>query len=118
MNVVLYTSDFEPITVLDLPLWLLDRLERHGAVRIAAVKPPSWEDLTKPPTHEPPETVTIMCEKLRWRDGSLKPILVTPDETLALTLRPEWLPGQQQAVQSYKAAIRELTQQLVKAMRK
>lgn len=118
MNVVLYTKDFEPITVLDLPIWLLEQMERHGSVRIAALKPPTLEDLAKPPDFSPPETVTIRCEKLRWRDGTLKPILITDDETLALSLRPEWLPGQLQAVQSYKAAIRELTQQLVKAMRK
>lgn len=119
MNVVLYTADFEPITVLDLPLWLLDQLERQGAVRIAAIKPPTLEDLVKnPQDFEPPETVAIRCEKLRWRDGTLKPILVTDDEELALSLRPEWLPGQRQAVQAYRQTIRELTQQLVKAMRK
>ena len=118
MNVVLYTADFEPITVLDLPLWLLDQLERQGAVRIAALKPPSWEDLVKPPDFEPPETVTIRCEKLRWRDGTLKPILVTDDDELALSLRPEWLPGQLQAVQAYRQSIRTLTDQLVRAMRK
>lgn len=28
MNVVLYTPDFEPITVLDLPRWLLDKCEK------------------------------------------------------------------------------------------
>ena len=39
MNVVLYTNDFEPITILDLPLWLLDRLEEQGAVRVAVRKP-------------------------------------------------------------------------------
>lgn len=118
MNVVLYTADFEPITVLDLPVWLLEQLERQGAVRVAALKPPTLENMLNGPDFEPPETVTIRCEKLRWRDGTLKPILVTDDDELALSLRPEWLPGQRQAVQAYRQTIRTLTEQLVKAMRK
>lgn len=118
MNVVLYTTDFEPITVLDLPLWLLEQLERVGAVRVAVLQPPAWITGEEAPPLDTIETVTIYCEKLRWRDGRLKPVLVTPDETLALLLKPEWLPGQQQAINSYKQTIRTLTDNLVKALRK
>lgn len=119
MNVVLYTSDFEPITVLDLPVWLLELLERQGQARVAVAHPVT--------THTDAEavfnlggfdTVTIYCERLRWKDGSVKPILITPDETLAMLLRPEWLPGQRQAVNDYKKAIKTLTEGLIKAMRK
>ena len=118
MNVVLYTNDFEPITVLDLPVWLLDRLEEQGAVRVAVRKPPTTVLQSTPVDFEPPEVVNIYCEKLRWKDGSVKPVLVTDDDQLALTLRPEWLPGQRNAVQSYQKAIRHLTENLVRAMRK
>jgi hypothetical protein len=118
MNVVLYTNDFEPITVLDLPVWLLDRLEEQGSVRVAVRKPPRTVLQNEPVDFEPPEVVTIYCERLRWKDGSVKPVLVTDDDTLALTLRPEWLPGQLNAVQSYRKAIRHLTENLVRAMRK
>lgn len=121
MNVVLYTQDFEPITVLDLPHWLLEQLERTGAVRVAVMRPVQFAQVdTKVPVGsvEGPQVVTIYCEKLRWRDGSTKPILITHDEELALTLRPCWLPGQQATVQSYRAAVRHLTEQLVKVMRK
>lgn len=118
MNVVLYTTDFEPITVLDLPLWLLDQLERVGAVRVAVLQPPSWITQDDSELLDMPDVVTIYCEKLRWRDGRLKPVLITPDETLALLLKPEWLPGQQQAINAYKQTIRELTDSLVKALRK
>ena len=121
MNVVLYTTDFEPITVLDLPLWLLEQLERHGAVRVAVIRPITVDpvynasfDATEPVL----ETVTIYCEKLQWRDGRTKPVLVTPDEELALALKPEWLPGQRQAIHAYKETIRSLTDSLVKALRK
>lgn len=119
MNVVLYTHDFEPITVLNLPVWLLEQLEQRGTVRVAVQEPLNVK-LVQPtdPVIYSPKIVTIYCEKLRWRDGSAKPILLTDDEELALMLKPEWLPGQQQAINSYKTVIRGLTDQLVKAMRK
>jgi len=120
MNVVLYTQNFEPITVLDLPLWLLEQLEKQGAVKVAVMRP---MQLDKTGTIavgsvEGNQVVTIYCEKLRWKDGTIKPILITYDEELALTLRPEWLPGQRAAVQSYHKAIRQLTDSLIRAMRK
>jgi hypothetical protein len=121
MNVVLYTQDFEAITVLDLPVWLLEQLERQGAVRVAVMRPVQFAQLDNSVpvgSVEGPQVVTIYCEKLRWRDGSLKTILVTHDEELALALRPCWLPGQVSTVQSYRKAIRHLTEQLVKVMRK
>lgn len=118
MVVVLYTEDFEPITVLDLPLWLLEQMEKHGAIRIAVQEPVSLVPQSESPGFNQPKIVTVYCEKLRWKDGSTKPILITYDEELALTLRPEWLPGQRQRVQSYQKAIRGLTDQLIKAMRK
>ena len=120
MNVVLYTQDFEPITVLDLPTWLLEQLERQGAVRVAVLRPVQFGDTKSVPigSVEGPQVVTIYCERLRWKDGTVKPVLVTTDEELALTLKPEWLPGQRQRVQSYEKAIRTLTEGLVRAMRK
>ena len=121
MNVVLYTNDFEPITVLDLPVWLLEQMEKVGYVRVA-VQEPLTNVLAKAPEDLgeflQPKVVTIRCEKLRWRDGTLKPILITPDEELALMLKPEWLPGQRAAVNSYKNTVKFLTDQLVKVMRK
>jgi hypothetical protein len=118
MNVVLYTQDFEPITVLDLPTWLLEQLERQGQVRVAVLRPLQVGTQVAVGSVEGPEVVTIYCERLQWKDGTIKPILITHDEELALTLRPEWLPGQRQRVQSYEKAIRSLTDSLVKAMRK
>ncbi len=121
MNVVVYTQDFEPITVIDLPQWLLEQMERQGAVRVAVMRPVQFKpDSAKVPVGsvEGPDIVTIYCEKLRWKDGTTKPVLITYDEELAMTLRPEWLPGQRGAVNSYKQVIRGLTDQLVKAMRK
>ena len=113
MQVVLYTIDFEPITILDLPVWLLDQMEKNGGARIAISLPAELledSDLDKFKL----ETVLIFCEKLRWRDDTLKTILVTPHEELALSLRPYWLPGQRQAVNHYKDVIRQLHEQLIR----
>ena len=63
-------------------------------------------------------TVRIRYEKLRWHDGLLKTILVTPDEELALTLNPEWLPGQRSAIYSYLGVMRKMHDELIKQIRK
>lgn len=113
MKTVLYTTDFEPITILDLPIWLLERMEREGGARVAVTPRLTPELLQNDEAAEPKlETVDILCEKLRWRDGSLKPILVTPSEELVLALTPDWLPGQQQAINYYKRTILGLIEQL------
>jgi len=118
MNVVLYTEDLEPITILDLPLWLLEQMEKQGAVRVAVVRPFQVTDDAMPDVFERLPTVTIYCEKFRWRDGKIKTILITPDEELALMLKPDWLPGQRGTIQGYQKVIRSLTTSLIKAMRK
>lgn len=117
MNVVIYTGDFEPITVLDLPVWLLDVLEQVGVARVAVAEPPKVTTAEDPVNSYGPKIVTIYCERLRWKDGTTKPILVTPDEELALLLRPEWLPGQRQAINHYKETIRGFQDLLIKHMR-
>jgi hypothetical protein len=120
MNIVLYTHDFEPITVVDLPMWLLEALERDGAIKVAVKRPitPDFVAKVAVGSVEGPETVTIEAKRLRWHDGSIKPIYVTKDEVLALTLKPEWLPGQVLQVQNFQSAIGWLSNQLKQLMRK
>jgi hypothetical protein len=120
MNIVLYTHDFEPITVVDLPLWLLETLERDGAVKVAVKRPitPDFIEKVAVGSIEGPETVTIEVKKLRWYDGSIKAIYVTKDEVLSLVLKPEWLPGQLMQVQNFQGAIGWLSQQLKHQLRK
>jgi len=121
MNVILYTEDFEPIIPIDLPLWLLERLEQEGAVRVAVNKPIGFKGEKIPVGmvgNEDTPTVRIRYEKLRWHDGSLKTILVTPDEELALTLTPEWLPGQRAPIQLYLQTVRRMHDELIKQIRK
>jgi hypothetical protein len=121
MNVILYTEDFEPIIPIDLPLWLLERLELEGSVRVAVNKPVGFKGEKIPVGmvgNENMPTVRIRYEKLRWHDGTLKTILVTPDEELALTLTPEWLPGQRSAIYSYLGVMRKMHDELIKQIRK
>ena len=118
MNIVLYTRDFEPITILDLPVWLIEQMERQGRVRVAVQEPLStqWMTNSDPTTMSQPKTVTLECYRLRWSDGSQKPIIVTQDDELALILRPDWLPGQRAQVNQYKQTITNLVYMLKKAM--
>lgn len=120
MNIVLYTQDFEPITVVDLPMWLLDAVEREGSVKVAVKRPITPDFISKVAVGsvEGPETVTIEAKRLRWSDGDTKLIYVTKDDVLALTLKPEWLPGQVLQVQNYTAAINWLSKQLKILMKK
>lgn len=120
MNIVLYTRDFEPITVVDLPMWLLDAIERDGAVQVAVKRPitPDFVEKVAVGTVEGPECVTIRLGRLTWIDGSTKPIYITYDEELALTLKPEWLPGQRLQVQNFQSAIEWLSGHLKRLMRK
>ena len=120
MNIVLYTQDFEPITVVDLPMWLLDAVEREGSVKVAVKRPITPDFISKVAVGsvEGPETVTIEAKRLRWSDGDTKLIYVTKDDVLALTLKPEWLPGQILQVQNYTTAINWLSKQLKILMKK
>ena len=109
MNVILYTRDFEPITVVDLPVKLLEAAERDGFIGLALKLPPnSGETLTLP------KVIQIECLKLKWSDGSLKPVLVTSDEEDALRLKPEWLVGQRAVVGAYKRTVQILTDKIKK----
>jgi hypothetical protein len=121
MIVILYTEDFEPIIPIDLPLWLLDRLEMEGAVRVAVNKPKGFTDEKIPVgmvDNEDMPTVRIRYEKLRWHDDTLKTILVTPDEELALSLNPDWLPGQRAPIQMYMSIMHKMHEELIKQIRK
>ena len=120
MNIILYTQDFEPITVIDLPIWLLETAERVGAVQVAVKRPLTKDFVEKVAvgTIEGPETVTIRAMKLNWYDGTTKTVYYTKDEVLSLILKPEWLPGQRVQVQNFQQAIGWLGGQLKQLMRK
>jgi hypothetical protein len=108
VNVVVYTTDFEPITVIDLPRQVLDKIEQNGGIRLALG--PDKDESGKSIT--PTICTVIMC-KVRWFNGEEKPILVTKDEESALLLKPDWLPGQRGVYNLLYNHIKNLTKQLI-----
>lgn len=118
MNVVLYTKDFEPITVIDLPLWLLDEMEKRGGARLAIQEPLNPNAINDPSIAFTPKICTLYAEKLRWKDGSMKTIVMTPDEELAMLLKPDWLPGQRGTFNQYRDRVKSLTNMLIQVMRR
>jgi len=120
MNVVLYTIDFEPITVVDLPMWMLDHIDKYGGCMVSVKRPinNNFIEQVAVGTVEGPECITIRQVRLKWHDGSIKIILVTEDEELALSLKPEWLPGQRLQVQNYQEAVNFLSKALKKQLKK
>ena len=100
MHAVLYTRQLEPITVVDIPMWLWDRLRRGEVIRLAVQEPPSLVPLSGPPPAEIwTRTVSIFGEKFRRREHEAL-MLFTADEESALLLQAEFLPGQRGEVRN------------------
>ena len=119
MNIVLYSHDFEPITVLNLPMWLLDKIETEGYVKVAVPKRLDIKNIAESaasgrPIEELYDTITIIGTRLYWRDGTPRTVYTTTakDEELALILKPECLPGQRMQIKNYQEGITFLATQL------
>lgn len=122
MNVVIYTRDMEPITVIDLPMWALEFGERMAYVRVAL----DTEVLLAPPAPSSPSTIdTLRVVTLEFvpirlsrvhHDPARRWLIVTDDDELALALRPSWLPGQRRKVNEYERANRELATLLLNTL--
>jgi ABC-type thiamine transport system ATPase subunit len=103
MNVILYTTDFEPITVIDLPVDILEKVERHGILNLIVSVGGDTQ-----------RVVQVIAHKINWIDGSKKVVLTTEQEALALSLQPEWLTGQVAVVKAYRRTVKILTDKLQK----
>jgi hypothetical protein len=101
VNVIIYTTDFEPITIVDLPRSVLDKAEQQGGIK-----------LSLGPTEADSPVCTLVMIKVRWVNGEEKPILVTRDEETALLLKPDWLPGQRGVYNMLYNHIKQLTKRL------
>lgn len=112
MNVILYSKDFEPITVVDLPKSVLDSIEKKGGVTLSLG--PTHDELGEPLN---PPLCTLRHAAIKWADGSHKTILLTKDEEVALMLKPDWLPGQRGTHNLYYNHIKELTNRVIKLTR-
>lgn len=94
MRAVLYTYDLQPITVLEVPEWARERIERCESFRMYVPERPirDYGRVDSPTTAEM-RIVRIHTELMR-RNGWNHPILFTEDEESALLLRAAFLPGQ------------------------
>ena len=99
MNTILYTPDLEPITVIDLPVWIQESIEIKGAAYILVVGKEKQEN---------PPVVKVACKRIQDDNQVTHKFFVTTDEELALTIAPKWLPGQ---VQTYNGLINVIEKQ-------
>lgn len=92
---VLYSNDFEPITVLELSPRARSRLEVDGEVVIPVMEPVTfqtvWDDSLE--TQSRVRSVWIVAEMLRRR-GKNHLMLFTQNDEDALLLKAAFLPGQ------------------------
>lgn len=94
MRSVLYTEDFEPITIIDLPYDVHDfKFDVYRVPYFQPLDPIVYCD--KPIEPESLPIVIIRIEKMR-RNSKIYPLffLNTQSEEIALLLKSEYLPGQ------------------------
>lgn len=102
MNVVVYTEDMEPITVLDLPLRVLDKAAAEGRVGLKIQgRATKFGDQV---------CILQYKEVLTW-DGQLCGVLITEHESAAMLAKPGWLPGQRGQLNYYLNRIKNLGEQ-------
>ncbi len=119
MNVVLYTRDMEPITVIDLPMWALEAGDRRGIVALPVMPPVPLKflDQGEPIPTLKARAVWLEFHRIRLRDSQSWIVTVNDDE-LALTLKPAWLPGQRAKINQYEDNTRRLSAMLLDVLAK
>lgn len=91
MKSVIYADDMEPITIVDVPIWVMDM--NLDIFNMAIIDPPMPVVRSDPV----PDAVFKMCRiRVEWilRKGRRHPLFIALDDELALMLRPEYLAGQ------------------------
>jgi hypothetical protein len=96
VSTVIYSQELEPITVLNVPVEMMDHIEASGWGR-ALVKPKNEDD--------PPEYLVLQQRVLQSPSGLEFKFLYTHQEVLALGLAPEQLPGQKQLYQYMRSTL-------------
>lgn len=101
MHAVLYTHQLEPITVVDIPLWMWDQLERGDRVRLTVDRPYRLSGPGDPIASDDFAdcTVEVFAEVVRRREHRSLMLFTTSEET-ALLLRSVLLPGQRRDAQT------------------
>lgn len=103
-RVVLYTFDFEPITILEIHDDVWNCLDHYGIVKLDVpcntVLKPVTEVVSKLALQF--KTVTIKAERIRYNHEETL-MLFTRDESSALMLQAAFLPGQVGAMQAMQS---------------
>ena len=114
MNVVLYTRELEPITVVDIPIDAIRFAQKRGRLVLAVMDPIAFNQKARDlPVRL--RTVGLEFVPLRYRDAEGWLALVD-DETNALAIEPGWLPGQQVMLNRHAKVQRMLMDALFKLM--
>lgn len=114
MNVVLYTRELEPITVVDIPIDAIRFAQKRGRLVLAVMDPIAFDQKDRDlPVRL--RTVGLEFVPLRYRDAEGWLALVD-DETNALAIEPGWLPGQQVMLNRHAKVQRMLMDALFKLM--
>ena len=98
MIVVLYTQDLEPITCVDLPVEVQEEIERVGIGKIPVLAKPGLDISTA-------KMLYIRPIKILGLNFATHVFFVTQEEELALSISPQWLPGQLPLVQRWRQTI-------------
>lgn len=104
MRVVIFAeSDFEPITVVDLPPLVVDLLKANDRVSVPVMEPFTFMPLQE--RFEPPRLRVVVLRPVvirnpKWLEDRF--IIVTYDEESALLLKSVFLAGQRAALQDTK----------------
>lgn len=114
MRSVIYTEDFEPITVIELSEFMKTELERRGSVNVPVYRPMPM----------PPEPWNGQPDRCAWyvrleadvlyRRGRKTMFVFAKDEETALLLKSAFLPGQQGSLR--KLERRAFAQGFLRAM--
>lgn len=105
MRAVLYTNDFEPITVIELPRWTADYLLERKYVVLPVREPVRFIRPTEPLRIEDCQVKLVRIRAGRFvKDKDHEAlVLFTDDDEHALLLEAAFLPGQRRAIKNERA---------------
>lgn len=104
VRAVLYTLDFEPITVVELSQAARERLECKGEVTLQVIEMMPLEFMRQADRINPAKTKTVRIFVEEFRRGSHSHLMLfTPNDENALLLKSAFLPGQRKEVRDERA---------------
>lgn len=98
MRVVIYTDDFEPITVIDLSDTAMNYLDKYGRVSLPVIEPLQYTPFNSVEQLQTCRVAQISSERF-LRNGVEALMLFTRDEESTMLLKSAFLPGQQKDIQ-------------------